>query len=162
MEETPRTYYTLALSSHLIAINCIITILPNCALRLSELAAPNIGQVDSDILTVIGKGNKERRIYLTPAVKQALAKWLVIRNTLSVDTTALFISRNKQRLTIRSIQNVVKKHIIAVGIDPEGLSAHKLRHTYATLMYKYGHVDIRSLQQILGHESIAATEIYTH
>ena len=142
--------------------NCIITIFLNCALRLSELAALNIDQVDSDILTVVGKGNKERKIYLTPAVKQALAKWLAIRNTLSVDTNALFISRNKQRLTTRSIQNTVKKHIIAAGINPEGLSTHKLRHTSATLMYKYGHVDIRSLQQILGHESIATTEIYTH
>jgi len=142
--------------------NCIITIFLNCALRLSELTALNIGQVDSDILTVVGKGNKERRIYLTQAVKKTLAKWLVIRNTLSVDSNALFISRNKQRLTTRSIQNVVKKHIIAAGINPEGLSTHKLRHTSATLMYKYGHVDIRSLQQILGHESIVTTEIYTH
>jgi site-specific recombinase XerD len=77
-------------------------------------------------------------------------------------TNALFISRNHQRHISRSIQNVVKKHIVASGINPEGLSTHKLRHTSATLMYKYGHVDIRSLQQILGHESIATTEIYTH
>jgi len=74
---------------------------------------------------------------------------------------ALFISRNKPRLTAHSIQNVVKKHIVAAGI-PQGLSTHKLRHTAATLMYKYGRVDIRSLQQILGQESIATTEIYTH
>ncbi len=142
--------------------NCIITIFLNCALRLSELATLNINQVDSDILTVIGKGNKERKIYITPAVKQALSVWLSIRKTIDVSTNALFISRNHQRLTTRSIQNVVKKYIIAAGIDPEGLSTHKLRHTSATLMYKYGHVDIRSLQQILGHESIATTEIYTH
>lgn len=95
-------------------------------------------------------------------MKQALAKWFVVRNTLAVDTNALFISRNHNRLTTRSIQNVVKKHIVAAGINPEGLSTHKLRHTAATLMYKYGRVDIRSLQQILGHESIATTEIYTH
>lgn len=87
---------------------------------------------------------------------------MFIRNTLSVNTDALFISRNKSRLTARSIQNVVKKHIVAAGINPKGLSTHKLRHTAATLMYKYGRVDIRSLQQILGHESIATTEIYTH
>jgi site-specific recombinase XerD len=113
-------------------------------------------------LTVVGKGNKERKIYLTPAVKQALGKWLAIRSTLYVDTNALFISRNKQRLTPRSIQNIVKKHIAAAGINPDGMSTHKLRHTSATLMYKYVHVDIRSLQQILRHESIATTEIYTH
>lgn len=142
--------------------NCILTIFLNCALRLSELASLNISQIDSDILTVIGKGNKERRIYLTPAVKQSLSQWLPVRQSMDVNTNALFISRNHKRLTTRSIQNVVKKHIIAANINPEGLSTHKLRHTSATLMYKYGHVDIRSLQQILGHESIATTEIYTH
>ena len=142
--------------------NCIITIFLNCALRLSELAALNVEQVESDVMTVIGKGNKERKIYMTPAVKQALSKWLPVRCSMNVNINALFISRNRQRLTTRSIQNVVKKHILASGINPEGLSTHKLRHTSATLMYKYGHVDIRSLQQILGHESIATTEIYTH
>jgi integrase/recombinase XerD len=160
LEESVRLL--LEASSSSVRDNCIITIFLNCALRLSELAMLNIDQVDSDILTVVGKGNKERKIYLTPAVKQALGKWLTIRSTLRVDTNALFISRNKQRLTTRSIQNVVKKHIVAAGINPEGMSTHKLRHTSATLMYKYGHVDIRSLQQILGHESIATTEIYTH
>lgn len=142
--------------------NCIITIFLNCALRLSELASLNIEQVESDVISIIGKGNKERKIFLTPAAKHSLLKWLAIRSTLQIDSNALFISRNKGRLTTRSIQNVVKKHIIAAGINPEGLSTHKLRHTAATLMYKYGHVDIRSLQQILGHESIATTEIYTH
>lgn len=142
--------------------NCIITIFLNCALRLFELASLNVDQIEGDVITVIGKGNKERRIYLTPAVKQSLAKWLAVRQSLNTELDALFISRNHNRLTTRSIQNVVKKHIVAAGINPEGLSTHKLRHTSATLMYKYGHVDIRSLQQILGHESLATTEIYTH
>ncbi len=122
----------------------------------------NLDQIDSDIISVIGKGNKERKIYITPAVKHSLSQWLAVRATLSADTNALFVSRNKTRLSTRSVQNVVKKHIVAAGINPEGLSTHKLRHTAATLMYKYGRVDIRSLQQILGHESIATTEIYTH
>jgi site-specific recombinase XerD len=142
--------------------NCIITIFLNCALRLSELAALNVDQVNTDILSVVGKGNKERKIYMTPAVKQSLSQWLSIRSAMSVSTDALFISRNGGRLTTRAIQNAVKKHIAAAGINPKGLSTHKLRHTAATLMYKYGHVDIRSLQQLLGHESIATTEIYTH
>lgn len=142
--------------------NCIITIFLNCALRLSELASLNIDQVNSDILSVVGKGNKERKIFITPAVKQSLTKWLSIRNSTTTNTNALFISRNGGRLTTRAIQNVVKKHIISAGINPDGLSTHKLRHTAATLMYKYGHVDIRSLQQLLGHESIATTETYTH
>lgn len=142
--------------------NCIITIFLNCALRLSELANLNINQVNTNILSVIGKGNKERKIFLTPATQKSLATWLRIRNTMDVPTNALFISRNKQRLTTRSIQNVIKKYVIKAGLNPENISTHKLRHTSATLMYKYGHVDIRSLQQILGHESIATTEIYTH
>lgn len=142
--------------------NCIITIFLNCALRLSELASLSVDQVNADILSVVGKGNKERKIYLTSAVKQALAQWLPVRNSMVTNTNALFISRNNTRLTTRAIQNVVKKHIAAAGLNPEGLSTHKLRHTAATLMYKYGHVDIRSLQQLLGHESIATTEIYTH
>lgn len=98
--------------------NCIITLFLNCALRLSELASLNINQIDSDVLTVIGKGNKERKIYLTPAVKQPLSKWLPIRHTENVNTNALFISRNHQRLTTRSIQNIVMKHIVAAGINP--------------------------------------------
>ncbi len=142
--------------------NCIITIFLNCALRLSELAALNIDQVNSDVLTVVGKGNKERKIFITPAVKQALSEWMIIRNTITINSNALFVSRNHQRITTRAIENLVKKHIAATGLNPREISPHKLRHTAATLMYKYGHVDIRSLQQILGHESIATTEIYTH
>lgn len=99
---------------------------------------------------------------MTPASQKSLATWLQIRNNMNVPTNALFISRNKQRLTTRSIQNVIKKYVIKAGLNSENISTHKLRHTSATLMYKYGHVDIRSLQQILGHESIATTEIYTH
>lgn len=125
--------------------HCIITIFLNCALRVSELAALNINQVNNDIICVIGKGNKERKIYMTPAVKQALAQWLAVRRSLTVNTNALFISRNRNRLTTRSIQNVVKKHIATSGINPEGLSTHKLRHTAATHMYKYGRVDIFSV-----------------
>ena len=142
--------------------HCIITILLNCALRLSELASLNLDQVDNEIIRVVGKGNKERKIFLTPAAKKSINNWLQIRNSLDVSTNALFISRNNRRMTTRAIQNVVKKYVMASGLDPKLISTHKLRHTAATLMYKYGKVDIRSLQQILGHESIATTEIYTH
>lgn len=160
LEESVRLLIETGSSS--VRDNCIITIFLNCALRLSELASLNVDQVNTDILSVIGKGNKERKIYITPAVKQSLSQWMPLRDSKTESTNALFISRNGGRLTTRAIQNVVKKHIAAAGIDPEGLSTHKLRHTAATLMYKYGHVDIRSLQQLLGHESIATTEIYTH
>ncbi len=134
LEESVRLLIETSSSS--VRDNCIITIFLNCALRLSELAALNVDQVNSDILSVIGKGNKERKIYMTPAVKQALAQWLPIRNSMTISTDALFISRNGGRLTTRAIQNVVKKHIRSAGLNPKGLSTHKLRHTAATLMYK--------------------------
>jgi len=126
------------------------------------LASLNIDHVDNEIISVVGKGNKERKIFLTPAAKKSINDWLKIRNSLNIPTKALFISRNNRRITTRAIQDVVKKYVIAAGFEPKFISAHKLRHTAATLMYKYGRVDIRSLQQILGHESIATTEIYTH
>lgn len=110
----------------------------------------------NDVLSVIGKGNKERKIFLTPAAKKSVNVWLQIRSTL------IFISRNSNRITTRAVQNIVKKYVITSGLDPKVISTHKLRHTAATLMYKYGRVDIRSLQQILGHESVTTTEIYTH
>ena len=116
----------------------------------------------NDVLTVIGKGNKECKIFLTPAAKKSINVWLQIRNTLNVNSKALFISRNSNCIITRAVQNIVKKYVITSGLDPKAISTHKLRHTSATLMYKYGRVDIRSLQQILGHESIATTEIYTH
>ena len=142
--------------------HCIITIFLNCALRLSEISSLNIDQVDNNILTVIGKGNKERKIFLTPAAKKAINNWLQLRSSLNANTEALFISRNSRRITTRAVQNIVKKYVVASGLDATSISAHKLRHTAATLMYKYGRVDIRSLQQILGHESVATTQIYTH
>jgi len=123
--------------------HCIITIFLNCALRISELASLNVEQVSSDILSVIGKGNKERKIFLTPAAKKSLSEFLVVRNSINVSTNALFISRNKKRITTRAIQDVVKKYVALAGLDTNTISAHKLRHTSATLMYKYGHVDIR-------------------
>lgn len=142
--------------------HCIITIFLNCALRLSELASLNIDQVDNDILSIVGKGNKERKIFLTPAAKKAINDWMHIRNSMNINNNALFISRNNNRITTKAIQNIVKKYVISSGLDQKSISTHKLRHTAATLMYKYGKVDIRSLQQILGHESVATTEIYTH
>lgn len=142
--------------------HCIITILLNCALRISELASLNVSQVSGDVLSVIGKGNKERKIFLTPAAKLSITQWLEMRNKIDAPTDALFLSRNKRRMSIRSLQDVVKKYVELSGLESKGITPHKLRHTSATLMYKYGKVDIRSLQQILGHESVATTEIYTY
>lgn len=141
----------------------IITLFLNCGMRLSELVSIDMGNIKSDTLTVIGKGNKERTIYLNDACMEALSDYLKIRPAVGLsDPHALFLSSRKKRISKNSVHYIVKKFITLSGLDPNKYSAHKLRHTAATLMYKYGKVDIRALQEILGHESIATTEIYTH
>ncbi len=138
-----------------------MTLFLNCALRLTKLVSLNVEQVGNEILTIISKGNKERKIFLTPAAQKSLNRWLSIRKGLHLETNALFISRCRKRITTRGVQNLVEKYVSAAKLDLSQISSHK-RHKAATLMYKYGKVDIRSLQQILGHETIATTEIYTH
>lgn len=142
----------------------ILTLFLNCGLRLSELVSINVIDIKNDTLTVIGKGDKERTIYLNQACLEALNSYMKVRKIDGVkdDKDALFLSKRKQRISTKTVQYLVKKYIKSAGLDSSKYSVHKLRHTAATLMYKYGHVDIRSLQSILGHESIATTEIYTH
>lgn len=142
----------------------ILVLFMNCGMRLSELVGINVSSIHGDTLTVIGKGNKERTVYLNQACQDAIAAYIVERSKMNVikDPKALFISERKVRISTKTVQYLVKKYIKASGLDPDKYSPHKLRHTAATLMYKYGHVDIRALQAILGHESIATTEIYTH
>ncbi len=141
----------------------IIMIFLNCGLRLSELSSIDINKIkDDDTITVIGKGNKERTIFLNEACSQAIKDYLKIRPTKVNDPKALFISKQKNRLSNRAIQHMIDKYLGQIGLDTSIYSTHKLRHTAATLMYKYGNVDIRALQEILGHESVATTQIYTH
>lgn len=141
----------------------IITIFLNCGLRLSELVGINLNNIRGNVLTVIGKGDKERSIPLNNACIRAIEAYKKVRPANAVkDRNALFLSERRQRISKESVQKIVKKYIKAAGLDPERYSTHKLRHTAATLMYKYGNVDIRSLQELLGHESIATTQIYTH
>jgi site-specific recombinase XerD len=119
--------------------------------------------MSGDILTVIGKGNKERTVYLNNACMDAINCYLKVRPVDEVkDKNALFLSERKKRISKRSVQYLVKKYIGLSDLDTDKYSPHKLRHTAATLMYKYGKVDIRSLQEILGHENISTTQIYTH
>ena len=142
----------------------------NCGLRLSELVGINIQDIDftENKMTVIGKGNKERTIYLNKACIKAIGEYLSIRNTINVkndklhSNKALFLSERKERISRRTVQHIVYTKLAAAGLDPSKYSTHKLRHTAATLMYQYGQVDIRALQVLLGHESISTTEIYTH
>lgn len=141
----------------------ILVLFLNCGLRLSELVGINLSNIRGDTLTVIGKGDKERTIYLNQACIDAINAYLRVRPVEGVkDKNALFLSERKQRISPKTVQYLVKKYIGAAGLDTQKYSTHKLRHTAATLMYKHGHVDIRALQAILGHESIATTEIYTH
>lgn len=141
----------------------IITLFLNCGLRLSELISIDMNKINGDILTVIGKGNKERTVYLNNACLEAINQYLKVRPVDEVkDKNALFLSERKCRISKRTVQYLVKKYIGASNLDTDKYTPHKLRHTAATLMYKYGKVDIRSLQQILGHENISTTQIYTH
>lgn len=139
----------------------IITLFLNCGLRLSELVGINISKIKGDILTVIGKGNKERTIYLNNACLKAIESYMNVRPK-DVKSDALFLSERKSRINKRTVEIIVKKYIKAAGLYDDKYTPHKLRHTAATLMYKYGNVDIRALQQILGHESVSTTQIYTH
>ncbi len=141
----------------------MITLFLNCGMRLSELVGINLSNIKDGNLTVIGKGDKERTIPLNNACLQALDAYIPVRPVNGVkDRNALFLSERKQRISKESVQKIVKKYIKDAGLDPQRYSTHKLRHTAATLMYRYGNVDIRTLQELLGHESIATTEIYTH
>lgn len=144
----------------------IITLFLNCGLRLSELVGININHIkfDESILTVIGKGDKERTVYLNKACIDAIKDYLEVRSLEEkiIDKNALFLSERKQRISKRTVQHNIKQYLRTLSDNTAKLSTHKLRHTAATLMYQYGNVDIRALQEILGHESIATTEIYTH
>ncbi len=143
---------------------CIITLFLNCGLRLSELVGLNVSDIRPDATTrVVGKGNKERIIYLNEACVAAITAYLTVRPTDSLkDRNALFISNQKKRLSAVSVQKLVYKYLEKIGLDSQGYSCHKLRHTAATLMYQHGNVDIRVLKEILGHENLGTTEIYTH
>lgn len=141
----------------------IITLFLNCGMRLSELVGINISNYKDDKLTVIGKGGKERTIYLNSACRNAIDEYLKIRPHEHVkDRDAMFLSKRRTRISSKMVQVIVKKSLATAGLDTNKYSVHKLRHTAATLMYKYGDVDIRALQEILGHKHLSTTEIYTH
>ena len=141
----------------------ILTIFLNCGLRISELVGLNINDLKNNSATILGKGAKERKIYLNEACLNALQDYLKVRpKDKVIDKNALFLSKRKTRISVDSVQLIVKKYIKAAGLDPKIYSPHKLRHTFATLMYRYGNVSILALKQLLGHKDISTTEIYTH
>jgi len=141
---------------------CIITLFLNCGIRISEMVGLNLADFLGDSLRVLGKGNKERVVFLNVACQKALEDWLSVRPTSGeVDQYALFISRNHTRVTRAGIHYMLKQRFTAAGLDSSKYSAHKLRHTAATLMLQNG-VDVRTIQEVLGHEHLNTTEIYTH
>ncbi len=144
----------------------IITLFLNLGLRVSELVGINLKDISRNFetLRVIGKGNKERIVYLNNACEIAVKNYLNVRpaNPKHEDENALFISRNRNRISKQTVQWLIYKHLKEAGLDRPGMSVHKLRHTAATLMYQHGHTDVRILKDILGHENLATTEIYTH
>ena len=141
---------------------CILTLFLNCGLRISELIGLNLSDIQGDALRVLGKGNKVRIVYLNDACKDALEHHLAVRHPIvGRDQNALFLSSRDQRISRSSVHALVKKHLRHAGLDSTQYSSHKLRHTAATLMIQSG-VDVRAIQEVLGHEHLNTTEIYTH
>ena len=145
---------------------CILTFFLNCGMRLAELVAMNYNDIKSDhTAQIIGKGSKKRLIYLNDACMSAFEAYMKVRPVDGVraeDKYALFLSAQRRRISRESVQKLVYKYLEKIGLDSQGYSVHKLRHTAATLMYQHGNVDIRVLKDVLGHESLSTTEIYTH
>ncbi len=141
---------------------CIITLFLNCGLRISELISLDTDSIHDDALHVLGKGNKMRVVYLNDACKEALSAYLAVRRKITgKNANALFLSSRNARISRSTVHALVKKHIGAAGLDSSQYSSHKLRHTAATLMLQNG-VDVKAVQEVLGHEHLNTTEIYTH
>lgn len=145
---------------------CILTLFLNCGLRLAELVSIDYTDIkDNNTLVVTGKGNKERTVYLNEACMRAIKQYMAVRPVDKVkqkDKSALFLSSRYQRISPKTVQHMVYGYLDKCGLGDRGLSVHKLRHTAATLMYQHGHVDVLVLKEILGHENLGTTEIYTH
>ena len=142
---------------------CILTLFLNCGMRLSELVGINMNDImENNMLRIFGKGRKERIVYLNEACNHALQEYLKVRPENAEDKNALFISKRNKRISKETVQFMVYKYIDKIGLGEQGYSVHKLRHTAATLMYQHGNVDIRVLKDVLGHEHLDTTEIYTH
>lgn len=144
----------------------ILTLFLNCGMRLSELCSLNYTDIKEDgSIKILGKGNKERVIYLNEACKAAINDYMAVRPKDGVaqkDKYALILSSRRQRISNKTVQHIVYSFLEKAGLGGQGFSAHKLRHTAATLMYQLGNVDIRVLKDVLGHENLGTTQIYTH
>lgn len=141
---------------------CILCLFLNCGLRVSEMVGLNLTDIRADSLLIHGKGSKERIVYLNDAAAKSLNDWLLERKSIvAIDKNALFLSSRRKRMSVDMVQVMLKKNLLRAGLDPSQYSPHKLRHTAATLMLQNG-VDVRTLQEVLGHENLNTTQIYTH
>ena len=141
---------------------CILCLFLNCGLRISEMVGLDLSDIRQDSLLIHGKGNKQRVVYLNDASVQALNDWLAVRKDIATtDKKAVFLSARRKRISVDAVQVMVHKTLLRAGLDASHISPHKLRHTAATLMLQNG-VDVRTLQELLGHESLNTTQIYTH
>lgn len=171
LKKTLPRYLTLEESEHLLnSVSgknqerdyCILTLFLNCGLRISELIGLNLDSIQDDALRILGKGNKVRILYLNDACKDSLSQYLKVRRPIiGRDQNALFLSTQNERISRSGVHAMVKKRLAEAGLDSTQYSAHKLRHTAATLMLQNG-VDVRAVQEVLGHEHLNTTEIYTH
>ncbi len=140
----------------------ILMLFLNCGIRRSELVGLNLSDVYDDRIRVVGKGNKERFVYFGTACRKAIDAYLVERNKkVLTDNRALFGSRDSNRISVTAVHRLVKKALLTAGLDATQFSAHKLRHTAATMMLSGG-VDVKTVQEVLGHENLNTTQIYTH
>lgn len=141
---------------------CIICLFLNCGLRISEIVGLNVGDVREDSIRILGKGNKERIVYLNEACQAAIEAYKPVRSQMAGSSvSAFFVSNRRKRMSRETVHAMVKKTLLKAGLDPDKYSSHKLRHTAATLMLQNG-VDVRTLQEVLGHEHLNTTQIYTH
>ncbi len=144
---------------------CILVLFLNCGMRLSELVGIDLHNIKDNTLTLLGKGNKERVIFLNNSCLLAIKSYLEARQEIKPkpeSKQALFLSKNGNRISPRRVEQIVKDYLKKANLGDQGYSPHKLRHTAATLMYQHGNVDVRILKEILGHVSLSTTEIYTH
>lgn len=140
----------------------ILMLFLNCGIRRSELVGLNLTDLYEDRIRVLGKGNKERFVYFGSACRKAIDAYLPIRNKQVLsDNRALFGSRDSNRISVTAVHRLVKKALLQAGLDADQYSAHKLRHTAATMMLSGG-VDVKTVQEVLGHENLNTTQIYTH
>ena len=136
-------------------------------MRVSELVSLNLDDIDflSEVVHIRGKGKKERIAPISVSALQVIQRYIEFRNKRAqsngnFDARVLFVNKHGKRLSTRSVRRKMDKYLKIAGLDP-GISPHTLRHSFATHMLNNG-ADLRSVQELLGHQSLSTTQVYTH